>query len=192
MTKEVLDEREFELVNIIGGDLGANQRDLSRQMSLSLGMTNMLVRRLVSKGFIRISQLNKRKVQYILTPKGFAEKMRKSVKYTFKTIASIGLIKERIKKIIVDLYQEEGHRLFTVLGKSDFALLIEMVFRDLEINDCKIVYIDEMVQEKIEEGVLVICKEDVFVDERHCSRIVDLVHELAKDESLINHIGEKA
>jgi len=76
MGKEVLDEREFELVNIIGGDLGANQRDLSRQMSLSLGMTNMLIRRLVSKGFIRISQLNKRKVKYILTPKGFAEKSR--------------------------------------------------------------------------------------------------------------------
>ena len=101
MTKEVLDEREFELVNIIGGGLASNQRDLSQKMSLSLGMTNMLIRRLVSKGFIRINQLNKRKVKYILTTQGFAEKMRKSVKYTFKTLVSIGLIKDRIKKIIL-------------------------------------------------------------------------------------------
>ncbi|MCK5082590.1 MAG: winged helix-turn-helix transcriptional regulator, partial [Candidatus Omnitrophica bacterium] len=91
MPKEVLDEREFELVNIIGAELGSNQRDLSRQMDLSLGLTNMLIRRLVTKGFIRISQLNQRKVKYVLTPKGFAEKMRKSVKYTFKTVVSIGL-----------------------------------------------------------------------------------------------------
>ena len=79
MKKEVLEEREFELVNIIGADLGSNQRDLSRQLDLSLGMTNMLIRRLIAKGFIRIEQLNKRKMRYILTPQGFSEKMRKSI-----------------------------------------------------------------------------------------------------------------
>jgi predicted transcriptional regulator len=80
-----MDEREFELINIIGADLGANQRDLSRQMNLSLGLTNMLVGRLITKGYIRIKQLNKKKVEYILTSKGFSEKMQKSVKYTLKT-----------------------------------------------------------------------------------------------------------
>ena len=63
MPKDTLNEREFELINIIGSNLGSNQRDLSRQLDLSLGLTNMLIRRLVAKGFIRISQLNKRKVQ---------------------------------------------------------------------------------------------------------------------------------
>jgi DNA-binding MarR family transcriptional regulator len=95
----MMDEREFELVNIIGAKLGSNQRDLSRHMELSLGMVNMLLRRLNSKGYIRINQLNKNKVEYILTSKGFSEKMRKSVKYTMKTISSIGLIKARLKEV---------------------------------------------------------------------------------------------
>ena len=30
MPNKLLDEREFELVNIVGAKLGANQRDLSR------------------------------------------------------------------------------------------------------------------------------------------------------------------
>ena len=189
MPNEVLNEREFELINIIGADLGSNQRDLSRRLDLSLGMTNMLVRRMVSKGFIRISQLNKRKVKYILTPKGFAEKMRKSIKYTFKTITSIGLIKERIKKVIVQLYHQEGHRVFTVLGKSDFALLIDMVFSELGLCDHKITYVDEVPSEEI-DGVLMICKEDVDMSNQRFLRTVDLVHELAKDDSFIDHIGE--
>ena len=86
MPNKLLDEREFELVNIIGAQLVANQRALSRQMRLSLGMTNMLLKRLVTKGYIRIKQLDRRKVEYILTPTGFTEKMRKSVRYTIKTI----------------------------------------------------------------------------------------------------------
>ena len=83
MPKDVLDEREFELINIIGADLGSNQRDLSRHLDLSLGLTNMLVRRLVTKGLIRISQLNKRKVQYVLTAKGFAEKIFNALSLQF-------------------------------------------------------------------------------------------------------------
>ena len=79
MSPDNLNEREFELINIVGGDLAANQRDLSRRMNLSLGMTNMLLRRLITKGYIRIKQLDRRKVEYILTPKGFSEKMRKSL-----------------------------------------------------------------------------------------------------------------
>ena len=97
--QDPLNEREFELVNIVGGELAANQRELSRHMNLSLGMTNMLLKRLVTKGYIRIKQLDRRKVEYLLTPKGFAEKVRKSVKYTLKTINSIGLIKKQLVQI---------------------------------------------------------------------------------------------
>src|ERR1700683_2849076 len=99
-----LNEREFELINIVGAELGANQRDLSKKMDISLGMTNLLVRRLISKGYIRIRQLNKKKTHYILTPKGFTEKYHKSLRYTLKTIRSIGLIREQLNFIIQGLY----------------------------------------------------------------------------------------
>ena len=188
MTQKTLNEREFELINIIGADLGSSQRDLSRQMDLSLGMTNMLIRRLISKGYIRITQLNKRKVKYLLTPKGFSEKMRKSVKYTLKTIDSIGLIKDRIKRVVEKLYAQ-GERNFFVLGKSDFALLIEIVFKDLKLKDYTITYIDEVPQEK-NEGVLLICKENVAVDTLEI-KAFDLIHELSKDNFLFNNFGEK-
>jgi len=190
MLKEVLDEREFELINIIGSDLTSNQRELSRQMSRSLGMTNMLIRRLVNKGYIRISQLNQRKVKYILTPKGFTEKLRKSVKYTLKTINSIGVINDRIKQIITKLY-EKGERDFIVLGKSDFALLIEMVLKDMPINDYKIKYVDSIPDQKI-EGTLLICKEDVIRDKKYQypKKTVDLIHELAKDNCFVNYNGD--
>ena len=121
MPTDNLNEREFELINIIGAELGANQRDLSRQMELSLGMTNMLIRRLINKGYIRIRQLNKKKVEYLLTPKGISEKTSKSIKYTLKTINSISAIKECLKNKLFPLTQE-GERCFAILGESDFAI----------------------------------------------------------------------
>lgn len=179
MTPSILNEREFELINIIGAELASNQRDLSRRMALSLGMTNMLVRRLISKGYIRIQQLNKRKVQYILTPQGFTEKMRKSVKYTIKTINSIGLIKSQLKALLQKLYGE-GERKFFVLGESDFVTLVEWVLREVASSGCSFDPLKDLPTGKI-DGVILICREDVGDINLYGNRHIDLLKELSTD-----------
>ncbi len=187
MAQEVLNEREFELVNIVGTQLAQNQRDLSRQMDLSLGMTNMLLRRLIAKGYIRIQQLNSRKARYILTPKGFTEKVNKSIKYTLKTINSIFLIKTRLRGIISDLYTQ-GQKEFWVLGVSDLALLIEVAVKELGLADCRLHYVNQWLGQA-SKGVLLICKEDVAVEGTESLQVVNLVYELSKDNLLL--AGEK-
>ena len=179
MAKQVSDEREFELINILGTPLGANQRDLSRLMDLSLGMTNMLIRRLIAKGFLRIEQLNKRKVKYLLTPKGFAEKMRKSIKYTLKTVNSIGLIKNRIKEVLLDLYKS-GVRTFYILGKNDLSMLVEMVIKEIDWQDCSFHILEEIPSSKV-NGVLLICRENVNGASLVVHNYIDLIQEIAKN-----------
>ena len=183
MPKDVLTEREFELVNILGAQINANQRDLSRHMDLSLGSINMLLRRLIAKGYIRIEQLNQRKVKYILTPKGFAEKMQKSIKYTIKTLNSIGAIKERLKITVAELYKR-GERTFFILGESDLAVLVETAFKETAFHDCKITRIKEIPHLKV-GGVLLLCKEDVDSRGHNVDNCVDLINELAKNGDLL-------
>jgi len=173
-----LNEREFELINIIGAELGANQRHLSHLMNLSLGMTNMLIRRLIAKGYIRIRQLNKRKAEYLLTPKGFSEKVRKSVKYTLKTVNSIGLIKNRAKEFFAELYHQ-GERNFYILGSSDFVTLIEMVLKEDYFKDSKIVHIQEIPEQKV-DGIILICQENVSENLENVNKKINLLHELEK------------
>ena len=183
MSSEQLDqlnEREFELINILGAELGSNQRDLSRMMDLSLGMVNMLLRRLVNKGYIRIHQLNKRKAEYLLTPKGFTEKMNKSVKYTLKTIHSLGVIRNRLKEVLSSIVQE-GERCFLILGESDFATLVEMVLHEL----CKDGYQVKHIQEfptQVFEGTLLICKENgEHTEYMNLGKNINLIEELARN-----------
>jgi len=176
MLEDKLNEREFELVNIVGARLATSQRDLSRHLELSLGMTNMLLRRLVTKGYIRIRQLNKRKVEYMLTPKGFAEKMRKSVKYTLKTINSIGIIRSSLKEVLSSLY-EKGERRFVILGESDLAILVESVLKE-EINVAA-ANISRIAQPSTGtvDGILLICKENYQAKN---GKSINLIEELAK------------
>ena len=173
-----LNEREFELINIINDRLPANQRDLSRQLNLSLGLTNMLLRRLITKGYIRITQLDKKKVQYILTSKGFAEKMRKSVRYTIKTIDSIGLVKRGLASLI-KFYFDKGVGKFYILGGIDLAGLIEMTVHEQFGAKLNLVRA-EALNHSMADGVVLICREKVSVEGFEDLKTVNVIEELSK------------
>ena len=185
MPKDILNEREFELINIVGARLTQNQRDLSRQMNLSLGMTNMLIKRLVTKGYIRIRQLNQRKVQYLLTPKGFTEKMHKSINYTLKTINSITIIKDKLRAILTPLYKR-GERSFCVVGKSDLAFLVDVVFKEEGFNNCQISHHEHCPVNA--PGMILMCEEERENPVPSNERRINLIYELAKNENVVNHI----
>jgi DNA-binding MarR family transcriptional regulator len=173
-----LNEREFELINIVGAELGSNQRELSRHMNLSLGMTNMLLRRLITKGYIRIRQLDNKKTQYILTPKGFTEKYHKSLHYTLKTIRSIGLIRNQLNIIIQRLYHQ-GERVFHILGNSDLAELVEISLRQPQWAGVQLSRVEQVSGHP--EGVVLICQEDT--PQPASVRCVDLIKELASQKN---------
>ena len=183
MPKDTLDEREFELINIVGAQIANNQRDLSRHMDLSLGTINMLIRRMITKGYIRTRQLNQKKVEYILTPKGFTEKTRKSIKYTVKTLNSITLIKERLKKTVSALH-DRGERNFFILGESDLGVLVETAFKETSLMDCAVSRIKDVPRVKV-EGTILVCKEDVDCRPANIDNSVDLIKELAKDNEFM-------
>lgn len=178
-----LNEREFELINIVGAKLGSNQRDLSRRMNLSLGQTNMLMRRLVAKGYIRIRQLNKRKVKYILTTKGFSEKMHKSVKYTIHTINSIGLILSKVRAVIQRLY-ESGEKRFFLLGESDLVRLVESAFREEAFQACEILHGRELPGDT-DHVMILLCTEKYDKAQLKDKKHVDLIEELAQDHDFL-------
>ena len=107
-----------------------------------------------------------------------------SVKYTMKTINSIGLIKNRVKEVMLDLYKD-GVRDFHYFGNPDINILVEMVFKEEFDGDCSFFVQTEIPKEKI-NGVLLICKEDIDEEGLASHKYVDLIRELAKENHLIN------
>jgi hypothetical protein len=145
----------------------------------------MVLRRLIAKGYIRINQLNKRKMKYLLTSKGFSEKMRKSIKYTIKTLNSIEIIKNHLKTIFKELYQK-GERNFSIFGNSDLALLAEMSIREVSNGDHTIVFI-QTIEEGNKETLVCICKEGYEDLPVQGQNMINLITELAQREtSFIN------
>jgi DNA-binding MarR family transcriptional regulator len=133
---ERIEDYEFKIIDEIGKDLNTTQRKISRQIGLSLGMTNIIMKRLIGKGYVKMRGLNRRNVEYILTPRGFAEKVKKTHRYLLRTIDTIKTLKEKIQDTILEYY-EKGERNFTILGKGELADIVEMSLRDMGKRDLR-------------------------------------------------------
>lgn len=82
------------------------QRELSREMGLSLGKTHYVLRALLDKGFVKIQNFrrsdNKLAYAYLLTPHGAAEKVRLTRAFLDRKEAEF----ERLRAAIAQLRQE--------------------------------------------------------------------------------------
>ncbi len=104
------------------GDI--SQRDLSRAINLSLGMTNVLLKRLSQKGFIVIQKISSRNVSYVLTPEGMNELAKRTYRYLKRTMKKVVTYKETIIGIARDA-RERGFTSIVLLGRSDLDFIVE-------------------------------------------------------------------
>lgn len=124
-----LSEKEFEIINVVGDGFRTNQRFLSTRVGISLGMTNLLLRRLVLKGYLRARQLTPKKIEYLLTPRGLSEKTRKSLQYTLKTIESFGLVGEKLRFVLQEKLTP-NIREISIVGEGHFLEFAWLVIKD--------------------------------------------------------------
>lgn len=126
-----LSEKELIIIDKLSdnGDK-ITQRQLAQRAGLSLGFTNIILKRLVDKGYIKIRQLNHKKMYYILTPQGISEKFKKSCRYIFKTIREINNIKDCILELLTDAYKSGSHKI-CVIGDNDLTEIFKLFSNDI-------------------------------------------------------------
>lgn len=115
-TPDGLAEKEFLLIQEISRNPEATQRHLSESLGLSLGTTNLLIRRLARKGLLKVTQLDWKRTRYLLTLEGALEKSRKAYHYTVYTLRIFRQLQENIVRV---LNKEHG------TGRRDFVFVAD-------------------------------------------------------------------
>jgi EPS-associated MarR family transcriptional regulator len=79
------------------------QRELSREMGVSLGKVNYCMKKLTEKGLIKLTNFkqnpNKMSYSYILTPKGIEEKVRLTFSFLERKVIEFEILKKEINNL---------------------------------------------------------------------------------------------
>jgi len=107
MNKPFEQEIRFRLLQILSRKAVLSQRDMAKEMGISLGKVNYCVTELAKKGFIKIvrfkSAKNKVPYTYILTPRGIQEKVRLTARFLRQKIDEYEEIEKQIGRLADDL-----------------------------------------------------------------------------------------
>ncbi len=121
-----LNSKEIALIESL--ESHQSQRGLARAAGFSLGMTNLLLKRLVTKGYVKVTTLNGRTLRYMLTPSGFAAKVRRSYQYMTLSIRFLNEMKARIREAA--LAHDNSIGPVIVVGQSELADLAHEVLSE--------------------------------------------------------------
>ena len=97
------DEIIHKLITLIEQHPNLSQRELAREMGVSLGKTNYCIKGLMEKGWLKARNFknskNKIAYAYVLTPKGLSEKAEITARYLKRKITEYETLRIEIKKL---------------------------------------------------------------------------------------------
>jgi len=100
MDKE--DLQTLRLMDEIGHNGIHSQRELSKRLNISLGLVNTFLKRLVNKGYFKVTTMPHNRMKYFLTPEGLARKAKLTAEYLHY---SVNFYRD-IKDLLLDKYAE--------------------------------------------------------------------------------------
>lgn len=104
------DEYRYRILKLLENNPAASQREIARELGVSLGRVNFCLQALIEKGLIKVNNFrkneSKRAYLYYLTPKGMQEKAKVTVRFL-----KVKLDQYENLKLEVARLQREANRL---------------------------------------------------------------------------------
>ena len=129
------DIRTLKILEKVESDKTSSQRDMAGELNISLGLVNSFIKRLVKKGYLKLTTIPKNRIKYILTPRGAAEKTRLTYLYIQH---SYNFYKEARQKMrtLYDELEKQGITRIVFYGAGDLA---EIAYISLQETDIQLV-----------------------------------------------------
>ena len=98
---------EYKVLKYFEDNPHLTQRQISRELGLSLGKTNYVIKALVNKGWLKLNNFkrsdNKLGYIYLLTPKGITEKTALAQSFLMRKSEEYNKLKEEIDMLKKEL-----------------------------------------------------------------------------------------
>jgi DNA-binding MarR family transcriptional regulator len=128
--------RDLSLLENIERDPQITQADLATQLGVAVGTVNWHLKRLISKGYVKVKRAERRKLLYLITPEGLAIRARLTVDYVEQQFNLYRRVRQKVKEYI-ELVKKDGFDRVRLIGEGDVADICRLTCleQDMAIAD---------------------------------------------------------
>jgi DNA-binding MarR family transcriptional regulator len=175
--------RELELLQELEKNPIISQRELSHKFGIALGVTNACLKRMVRRGWIRITGFNHHKIGYYLTPKGFTEKAKLTLHLISWTVQHYSTLKDLIGARLLEM-QNMGFERIVFYGVSEEMEVAYVTLQGVNLKLVGIVEDQERLKQREVFGFEVKDVSQIDTLEPHAVLITSLTDQLNRTEKL--------
>ena len=103
---------EYTLLNEIAQDSMVTQAGLSERLGIAVGSVNWYIQRLIQRGWIKVSHLDRTRLKYDLTSKGMKVFTQRAMLYARDSLKVYNDLRNKAKVLVGDLEQRGVSKVF--------------------------------------------------------------------------------
>ncbi|MFQ5880852.1 MAG: winged helix-turn-helix transcriptional regulator [Candidatus Methylomirabilales bacterium] len=123
-------QKDLKILAEIAKGEGLSQRSLSKRVGIALSLTNLYLKRLVRKGYVKLINVKKNRLLYLITPQGIAEKARLTREYMAYSLQLYREARLSLRASLQDL-RETGAKRVAIVGTGEAAELAYLSLQEM-------------------------------------------------------------
>jgi DNA-binding MarR family transcriptional regulator len=99
-------QHEYALLDEIAQDSLVTQANLSDRLGIAVGSVNWYIKRLITRGWVKVSHLDRTRLKYDLTPEGMKVFTQRAMSYARNSLKVYGQFRDKAKTLVTELQQQ--------------------------------------------------------------------------------------
>ncbi len=124
---------DLEILSQIEENPDITQSDLATRLGVAVGSVNWYLKRLVNKGYIKVTRMQRRRLRYLLTAKGMAEKARLTREYMQASLYWYRTTRKTARFYLAQI-QEAGYSTVCLVGDNDLAEIVYLSCLEAQVQ----------------------------------------------------------
>ncbi|MCX6055482.1 MAG: winged helix-turn-helix transcriptional regulator [Chloroflexi bacterium] len=126
-------ERDLVILEHIEHDPDTTQAAMASRLEVAVGTINWHIKRLIEKGYVKVSRVERRKLKYIITPEGLAQRANLTIDYIQNSFNLYRLVRERVLNALQEV-RAAGIHAVRIEGNGDVAEICKLTCLEQEIQ----------------------------------------------------------
>jgi DNA-binding MarR family transcriptional regulator len=126
-------EHELRILEEIERNPETTQASLAAQLGVAVGSVNWYVRRLINKGYVKVTHLQRRKLHYFLTPSGLALKVKLTRNYMDVSLRVYRELRQAAQQALTKV-RRAGYTTVCVEGDDEAAEILRLTCLERDIG----------------------------------------------------------
>jgi len=129
---ELESRRDLQLLEALEHEATITQRTLAGRLGMALGLTNLYLKRLVRKGYVKCVTVSPNRLVYSLTPKGVARKARLTYEFMKYSLDFYRDARQHLRRSLVETVAVQKR--VAIFGTGDAAELVFLLVREMNLE----------------------------------------------------------